>query len=122
MTHSLAWACNNLAALRGGLFTGATMQFPTLLFKQAGLTSGDVAALCGVSRITGYRWLKGTSRSGAEGVGVNVFLQAKVSTVASRVGRAVASGDLPDAQLAKLTAAQRVKTLRSILNQYRKQK
>lgn len=98
------------------------MQFPTLLFKQAGLTSGDVAALCGVSRITGYRWLKGTSRSGADGVGVNVFLQAKVSTVANKLKQAVDAGELPRADLTELPAEKRVKTLRSILNQYRKQK
>ena len=55
------------------------MHFPHKLFKTAGLNSTDVANLCDVSRITGYRWLQGVNRNGTEGVGVNLFLRDRVT-------------------------------------------
>lgn len=91
------------------------MLFPSDLFKNAGLNSTDVAELCGVSRVTGYRWLSGVNRHGTEGVGVNLFLQARVAAVAEAVRKAVAKKVLPNEEVAKLPPAKRVDTLRTIL-------
>lgn len=98
------------------------MQFPHELFKTAGLNSTDIANLCGVSRITGYRWLQGTDRNGAPGVGVNIFLQDRVSKVAAPLTAAVNDGVLPDEELTKLPPQQRATKIKSIINQYRQKK
>lgn len=84
------------------------MQFPHQLFLDAGLVSTDVAALVGVSRITGYRWLKGS--------GVNIFLRRRVEKVSQRVQAALDAGRLPDRELSKKAPGDRAKELKSILN------
>lgn len=99
------------------------MQFPHQLFKTAGLNSTDVANLCGVSRITGYRWLQGINRkNGTEGVGVNLFLRDRVTDLAAPLKEAVADGALPDPVAAKLSPPKRAEYLRTIINQYRSNK
>jgi hypothetical protein len=98
------------------------MQFPHQLFKSAGLNSTDIAHLVDVSRITGYRWLQGVDRKGAEGVGVNVFLRDRVAKLITHLEAAVQAGALPDAEVAKLTPKKRAAKLRAILNQYRSKK
>lgn len=98
------------------------MQFPHLLFKNAGLNSTDIANLCGVSRITGYRWLQGTNRNGEPGVGVNIFLQDRVARVIAPLTAAVEAGVLPDLQLTKLPPKKRATKIKSIINQYRQKK
>lgn len=95
------------------------MHFPHSLFKSAGLNSTDVAYLFGVSRVTGYRWLQETGRNGAPGVGVNVFLQRSVVKVVPALTRAVESGALPDAALARLPPKKRATKIKSIISQYR---
>lgn len=92
------------------------MKFPHALFKRAGLNSTDIAALCGVSRVTGSRWLSGVDRNGNPGVGVNVFLQDKVQRTARAVELSMNRGDLPDVVLAKLPPAKRIRALRKILH------
>lgn len=91
------------------------MLFPHELFLKAGLNSTDVANVFDVSRITGYRWLRGISRSGAPGVGVNIFLRDRVARVASQIKSAVVAGDLPDAELKQLPPSQRAERIKSIL-------
>lgn len=98
------------------------MQFPHKLFKQAGLNSTDVANLCGVSRITGYRWLLGVGRNGAPGVGVNIFLEDRVNKVTAPIAAAVAAGVLPDAELSKLAPTKRATRIKSIIHQFRVKK
>jgi len=99
------------------------MQFPSDIYRAAGITASDIAALAGVSRITGYRWLQGKNRStGADGVGVNVFLQDRVAKLTASVTNAVAAKALPNPTVMQLTPAQRAKKLRSILNQHRTKK
>lgn len=98
------------------------MHFPHQLFKSAGLNSTDVAKLCGVSRITGYRWLQGTSRNGSEGVGVNIFLQDRVAKVSGPVAAALDAGALPDETLSKLPPEKRAVRIKSILNKHRTKK
>lgn len=94
------------------------MLFPHLLFRQAGLNPTDVAGLCRVSRISGYRWLLGVDRRGQPGVGVNIFLQDRVERVAVPLALAVKAGVLPDPSIAKLTPAKRLVKLRGILRQF----
>lgn len=84
------------------------MDFPHLLFKDAGLNATDVANLIGVSRVTGHRWLNG-------GRGVNIFLQEKVKKVIPPLTKAVKSGALPNPDILKLPPAKRVTRIRSIL-------
>lgn len=91
------------------------MQFPSDLFKAAGLNSTDVAELCGVSRVTGYRWLSGVSRQGTKGVGVNVFLQDRVAKIAGAVHKAVDARVLPNPAVTQMPPEKRVAKLRSIL-------
>lgn len=99
------------------------MHFPSQLFKSAGLNSTDVANLVNVSRITGYRWLQGVNRStGTDGVGVNVFLQDRVTRLVAPLTEAVALGVLPDPEVSKLTPKKRAARLRAIINQYRSKK
>lgn len=98
------------------------MHFPHQLFKTAGLNSTDIANLCGVSRITGYRWLQGTSRNGTEGVGVNIFLRDRVTKIAAPVAAAVDAGALPDEALAKLPPEKRASRIKTILNKHRTKK
>lgn len=98
------------------------MQFPHALCKQAGLNTADVATLCDVSRVTGYRWLKGTDRAGHDGVGVNVFLRDRVTKLAGSLQAAVDAGVLPSEEIAKLPPKKRATKLRSIINQYRVRK
>lgn len=99
------------------------MHFPSQLFKSAGLNSTDVANLVGVSRITGYRWLQGTNRAtGADGVGVNVFLQDKVSRLVAPLTEAVANGALPNEDVQNLEPKKRAARIRAIINQYRSKK
>lgn len=95
------------------------MQFPHTLFKDAGLAAADVAALFGVSRVTGHRWLKGSDRNGNDSVGVNVFLRDRVAKLVPSVEHAVRAGALPAPHLAALPPAKRVKEVRSILKMYR---
>lgn len=82
----------------------------------------DVARLFDVSRVTGYRWMLGTSRSGAPGAGVNTFLQAKVVKVSAQVEAALAAGALPNDDAMQLPPAKRATKLRSIINQHRVKK
>lgn len=98
------------------------MHFPHELYKSAGLNSTDIANLFGVSRITGYRWLKGTDRNGAEGVGVNIFLRPSVTKVSRHLESAVAAGALPDQNLTKLPPTKRAAKLKSIINKHRPKK
>lgn len=98
------------------------MQFPHLLFRQAGLNPTDVANLCNVSRITGYRWLLGVNRRGLPGVGVNIFLQDRVAKLVPALQQAVESGALPNAEIAKLPPAKRASKLKSIIHQHRAKK
>ena len=70
--------------------------FPSALYKRAGLAPADIANLVGVSRVTGYRWLRGQQ------VGVNRFLQARVGALSSAVEAAVEAGDLPDVEAMSL--------------------
>lgn len=95
------------------------MLFPHLLFRQAGLNPADVANLCKVSRITGWRWLKGSSRQGTPGAGVNLFLRDRVARVAANVTAAVEAGALPDEQLDLLAPPARAAKIKSILKQHR---
>lgn len=97
------------------------MHFPHELFKKAGLNSTDVANLFCVSRITGYRWLKGTDRNGAEGVGVNIFLRPAVTKIARRLEAAVTAGALPNEALAKLPPTKRAAKIKSIIVKHRPQ-
>lgn len=98
------------------------MQFPHQLFKNAGLNSTDVAYLCGVSRITGFRWLKGADRHGNDGVGVNIFLQDRVAKLTAQVQAAVDAGALPDTEITTMPPNTRVKKIRSVINQFRTKK
>lgn len=95
------------------------MKFPHALFKRAGFNSTDVAAIFGVSRVTGARWLSGVDRNGNPGVGVNVFLQDRVERIAAAVEAAVAGKNLPDPTLAKLPPEQRVKKLKTLIRQFK---
>lgn len=90
------------------------MQFPHKLFKHAGLRSTDVAALIGVSRITGYRWFKG--REDGAGAGVNIFLRDRVVDLSKRVHQAVTEGRLPSPELYRLPPTDRVAALTDLLN------
>lgn len=85
------------------------MQFPHELFKAAGLGSTDIAALVGVTRITGYRWLQGG------GVQVQA-LRDRVQHVSSLVQAAIDEGKLPDENLARLPAEARIKQVTQMLN------
>lgn len=96
------------------------MQFPHALFKQAGLTPSDVATLCDVSRVTGWRWMRGNQDGAA--VGVNIFLRDRVQRVTDRVSRALEDGALPDVSLMSLPPGQRVARLETLLNRYRPSK
>lgn len=99
------------------------MQFPSQLFKDAGLTATDIGNLCGVSRITGFRWLQGINRkTGQEGVGVNVLLRERVAKVTEGVRAAVDAGALPNTEIAKLPPKKRASQIRAIINQHRQQK
>ena len=100
----------------GGVFSEFSMQFPYALFRQAGLTPSDVAALCDVSRVTGWRWMRGDD-DGAE-VGVNIFLQERVARATACVRKAVEAGVLPDMELIALPTAKRVDKLKDILRPY----
>ena len=91
------------------------MKFNSALYKTAGFNSTDVANLFGVSRVTGYRWLKGTSRAGAAGVGVNIFLQDRVAATTASLARAVDKGLLPDAAVAALPPGERATKITAIL-------
>ena len=91
------------------------MKFPHELFKSAGLNSSDIAALIGVSRVTGYRWLQG-------GAGVNVFLREKVAKLADKIEAAVAGQALPNPDVANLPPGKRAARLRTIVNQQRAKK
>lgn len=91
------------------------MNFPHELFLKAGLNSTDVANVFDVSRITGYRWLRGVSRSGSPGVGVNIFLRDRVARVAAQVESAIEAGDLPDAELKQRPPHERAERIKSIL-------
>lgn len=95
------------------------MKFPHALFKRAGLNSTDVAALSGVSRVTGYRWLSGVDRHGNPGVGVNPFLEEKVRRVEKSVRLACDRAVLPDPELAKLPPKKREAKLKKILRENR---
>ena len=96
------------------------MQFPRALFKQAGLTPADVAALCEVSRVTGWRWMRG-AEDGTD-VGVNLFLRDRVSRVVENVQAALDAGALPDVILVNLPPADRLAKLDTILRQNRPEK
>lgn len=98
------------------------MHFPHKLFKTAGLNSTDVANLCDVSRITGYRWLQGVNRNGTEGVGVNLFLRDRVTKLTAPLQSAIDAGALPDPVVAKLSPQKRAAKIRAIINQYRAKK
>ena len=98
------------------------MQFPHLLFRRAGLTPTDIAHLCNVSRITGYRWLQGVNRRGMPGVGVNIFLQDRVARLVPPLELAIEAGALPDEEIAKLPPVKRARKLKSIISQYRAKK
>lgn len=98
------------------------MQFPHQLFKAAGLNTTDVASLCGVSRITGFRWLKGTDRQGNPGVGVNIFLQDRVNKLTAQVQAALDAGALPNDEIIALPPDKRTKKIRSVINQFRTKK
>lgn len=95
------------------------MKFPHALFRRAGLNSTDVAALCGVSRVTGARWLSGVDRNGNPGVGVNLFLQEKVRRVARGVRLALDRAMLPNHELAKLPPKKREARLKKIVRDNR---
>jgi hypothetical protein len=95
------------------------MKFPHALFRRAGLNSTDVAALCGVSRVTGSRWMSGVDRNGNTGVGVNLFLQTKVTVVAKALKLACDRGVLPDVELAKLPPTKREAKLKKIIRDNR---
>lgn len=94
------------------------MKFPSDLYLQAGLNSTDLANIFGVSRITGYRWLRGVSRSGKSGVGVNIFLQDLVKKTTAQVQSAVDAGDLPHGGINALPPARREPLIRAILNKH----
>lgn len=95
------------------------MHFPYQLFENAGLSASDVARLFGVSRVTGYRWLQATDRKGNRGVGVNIFLQPRVSRGIEELRRALAAGDFPDEGLRRLTPVKRNLRIKSILRKHR---
>lgn len=95
------------------------MKFPSDLYLQAGLNSTDLANIYGVSRITGYRWLRGTSRSNTPGVGVNIFLQDLVEETTAQVQAAIDAGDLPNYAIAILPPARREPLYKAILNKYK---
>lgn len=92
------------------------MKFRSDLYKSAGLNSTDIANLFGVSRVTGYRWLKGTDRAGDSGVGVNIFLQERVAAMDTAVERALKQKRLPDAEMATLAPDERAARLNDILD------
>lgn len=96
------------------------MQFPHELYKKAGLLPADVAALCDVSRVTGWRWMRGED-NGAE-VGVNLFLRDRVARVTANVKQALDAGALPDVTLVNLPARERASKLKTILRQNRPSK
>lgn len=96
------------------------MQFPHELYKKAGLLPADVAALCDVSRVTGWRWMRG-EEDGAE-VGVNLFLRDRVARVTANVKQALDAGALPDVTLVNLPTRERTSKLKSILRQNRPSK
>lgn len=98
------------------------MQFPHQLFKRAGLNPTDVANLCNVSRITGWRWLLGVNRRGLPGVSVNQFLRTRVARLVPPLERAVEAGALPDEEVTKLPPKRRAAEIKSILSQYRVKK
>lgn len=95
------------------------MQFPHLLFKQAGLNPTDIANLVGVSRITGWRWLQGVNRRGLPGGSVNIFLKDRVAKLVPPIQLAVEAGALPDQTIACLPPEKRAVKLKSIIRQYR---
>lgn len=86
------------------------MQFPSKIYKRAGLKSTDIAGLVGVSRVTGHRWLNNA--------GVNIFLREKVAATTEAVWRAVSAKALPDRSIAKLPPDQRLQKLESIIRNY----
>lgn len=94
------------------------MQFPHELFKTAGMNSTDVAVLFGVSRVTGYRWLNGDTRTGKPSV-INVLLRPAVEKMVPRVQLAIASGVLPDPALTKLVPIKRAEKIKSIIKRQR---
>lgn len=96
------------------------MQFPRELFKRAGLTPSDVAALCEVSRVTGWRWMRG-SEDGSD-VGVNIFLHDRVGRVVENVESTLAGGALPDVSLVNTPPADRLVKIKAILRQNRPSK
>lgn len=96
------------------------MQFPHALYKQAGLTPSDVADLCDVSRVTGWRWMRGDD-DGAD-VGVNIFLRDRVAKVTDNVKQALDAGALPDVALVNLPPRERVSKIKTILRQNRPSK
>jgi len=61
------------------------IDFSTL--TEAGVSQGDFAYLCGVSRVTVNLWIKGNPP--------NRFLRDKVLDILSYIQRAVAGGSLP---------------------------
>lgn len=87
------------------------MIFPHTLFRQAGLNTTDVAAICDVSRVTGARWLSGA--------GVNVLLQDRVAKIVSSVEAAVDAGALPDPDIAALPPAKRRTRIKALLSKHR---
>lgn len=96
------------------------MYFPHALFKQAGLTPSDVAALCDVSRVTGWRWMRGDETGGD--VGVNIFLHDRVARVVENVKSALDAEALPDVSLVNMPPADRLAKIRTILRQNRPSK
>lgn len=96
------------------------MQFPHALFKQAGLTPSDVAALCEVSRVTGWRWMRGAEDG--TNVGVNIFLHDRVGRVVANVQSALDAGALPEVSLVNLPPADRLAKIKTILRQNRPSK
>ena len=97
------------------------MQFPHQLFKDAGLNPTDVANLCEVSRITGYRWLRGVNRQG-RAVGVNIFLRSRVRRLVGPLQAALDDGALPNEAIKKLPPKARATKLKAILKLYRQEK
>lgn len=93
------------------------MLFPHVLFKKAGLTPSDVSALCGVSRVTGWRWMSG-GEDGA-GAGVNIFLRDRVQKVADEIRHALEAGALPDVDLIGMPPGARAERIKTILRNAR---
>lgn len=86
------------------------MRFPHELATTAGLKGHDLAVLCGVSDVTGHRWMKGG--------GVNVLLLRRVRRLVSSIDAAITSKRLPDGDIMSLPPRLRMEKYREILGNF----